>query len=65
MNREQPQVAKDGRYPVCEAARRLGCNRRTLWRYAEHIRVQPRMNPINNRQFFTGEQLIKIWRAAN
>lgn len=65
MRPEQPQVAEKGRYPVCEAARRLGCDRRTLWRYAEKVRATPKHNPINNREFFTGEQLIRIWRAAN
>lgn len=65
MNYEQPQVAKAGRYPVCEAARRLGCDRRTLHRYAQRLNVVPRLNTINNKLFYTGEQLIRIWRAAN
>lgn len=65
MNREQPQVAREGRYPVCEAARRLGCDRRTLHRYADKVNVRPRLNPINKRAFFTGDQVIRIWRAAN
>jgi DNA-binding transcriptional MerR regulator len=65
MNREEPKVAKEGRYPTCEAARRLGCHRNTLKRYAGVLRINPRMNPNNNRRFYTGEQLIRIWRAAN
>ena len=65
MNRTEPEVVKDGRYPVCEAARRLGCHRQTPHRYAEHLHITPRINPINRRQFFTGEQLTRIWRAAN
>jgi hypothetical protein len=64
MCNEQPQVSKAGRYPVMEAARRMGCDRRTLWRYADHLRVHPHVNAINNRQYFTGEQLIRIWRAV-
>ena len=60
----QPKVALDGRYSVCEAARRLGCHRQTLWRYAERLHITPNYNQLNNRWFFTGKQLHRIWRAA-
>ena len=64
MRDTEPEVNERGHYPVCEAARRLGCERHTLWRYANHLNIQPRYNPINNRRFFTGHELLRIWRAA-
>ena len=64
MTNDEPKVTTSGRYPVCEAARRLGCHRQTLWRYADRLKISPSYNRINNRQYFTGRQLLRIWRAA-
>lgn len=64
MRATEPEVQERGHYPVCEAARRLGCHRNTMWRYARHLHIEPSYNRLNNRQFFTGKQLLRIWRAA-
>lgn len=62
---EEPQVSERGRYSVCEASRRLGCDRRTLWAWASRIHEVPRINRLTGRSYFSGKQLMKIWKAAN
>lgn len=65
MRTDEPQVTMSGRYHVCEAARRLGCNRRTLHKWAKYFHIVPHYNQATGRVTFTGQQLMKLWRAIN
>lgn len=65
MRREEPEVSEKGRYPVCEAARRLECSRKTLHKWARYFGIVPHYNEATGRNTFTGQQLIKLWRAIN
>ena len=65
MRTDEPQITMSGRYPVCEAARRLGCNRKTLHKWAQYFNINPHYNKDTGRSTFTGQQLMKLWRAVN
>lgn len=64
MIRTEPQVNERAKYSVCEAARVMQCSRATLWRYATYFHVVPSINKLNCRSYFTGQQLLQIWRCA-
>lgn len=59
----QPEVQRDGRYTLAESARKMGCDTRTLYKYADRFGIAPGTNRVTNRPYFKGEQLIRIWRA--
>lgn len=63
MTPVQPDVQRGGRYPLAEAARRMGCDTRTLCKYADRFGIAPGTNKVTKRPYFKGEQLIRIWRA--
>lgn len=65
MTHDEPQVTMSGRYPVCEAARRLECSRKTLHKWARYFHIVPSYNSATKRSTFTGRQLLKLWRAVN
>lgn len=60
----EPNVVENGRYPIVQASRTLQCNRKTLHKYADYFGVIPQVNKVNGRAYFTGKQLLKIWRNA-
>lgn len=60
----EPQVAETGRYAVCEASGILGCDRKTLHKYAQYFGIAPAVSKVNGRMYFTGKQLLRIWRGA-
>ena len=65
MRTDEPQVTATGRYPVCEAARRLECSRKTLHKWARYFNITPHYNQATGRVTFTGQQLMRLWRAVN
>jgi len=64
MTDVQPKVERGGYYTLAESARRMGCDTRTLYKYADRFGIVPNVNKVTNRPVFRGEQLIRIWRAA-
>lgn len=64
MIQTEPQVAENGRYPIVQASKTLQCNRKTLHKYADYFHIVPAINKVNGRVYFTGKQLLKIWRNA-
>ncbi len=64
MTRTEPQVNAAAKYSVCEAARAMQCSRATLWKYANYFKVVPTSSRVTGRNYFTGAQLLRIWRCA-
>lgn len=63
MITEMPNVKESGRYQLTEAARLMQCDRRTLLKYAAAFKQAPQLNPVSQRPYFRGRQLLRIWRA--
>lgn len=67
MTYEPPQVTLRGRYPIGEAAERLGIDRHTLNKYTK---LSPRHGGIafiiprgTTRKLFTGKSILDFWNA--
>ena len=63
MNSSQPDVRMDGRYSVNETASLLGISRRTLQRYTEGRIIKCGRWKANNRPFYTGREILRVWLA--
>lgn len=64
MTDTQPKVERGGFYTLAESARRMGCDTRTLYKYADRFGIVPSTNKVTKRPVFKGEQLIRIWNAV-
>ena len=64
MTTELPKVSRNGRYTLAESARRMQCDTRTLYKYAQRFGIAPTTNKVTHRPVFKGDQLIRIWNAA-
>lgn len=64
MTNEQPQVSRTGKYSVMETSRKLGIHRNTLNRYVTAGIIKCKRSKINNRKFFTGEEILRAWRLC-
>lgn len=64
MTATEPVVEPRGLYSVMEASRLLGCDQRTLHKYARYFSEEPVINKVNRRSYFTGRQLLRIWRCS-
>ena len=53
----------DGRYSVNETASLLGISRRTLQRYTEGRIIKCGRWKSNNRPFYTGREILRVWLA--
>jgi len=53
----------DGRYSVNETASLLGISRRTLQRYTEGRIIKCGRWKANNRPFYTGREILRVWLA--
>lgn len=60
----EPQVSPQGRYGLTEAAKALGINPSTLQRYTERGLIKCSIRKSNGRRFWTGAELIRLWRAC-
>lgn len=63
MRRDEPTLSKTARMNLSDTARYLECDRDTVRRNAMKNGIYPRVNIKTNRTIFTGEQVLKLWRA--
>lgn len=64
MTNVEPKVDPTGLYSVMQSARLLDCDQRTLHKYARYFREEPVLNKVNHRNYFSGRQLLRIWRCS-
>lgn len=60
----EPQVASEGRYTVGQTCRALGIHRNTLRRYAKAGLITPGVRRATGRPFYTGADLLRLWRIC-
>lgn len=48
---------------MAEASRRLGVHRNTLARYLKEGKIRCRFAKDTNRKYFSGDDLVRLWRA--
>lgn len=59
----EPVVSETGRYSVTETCRILGIHRNTLQRYTENGRIKEGYRKATGRKFYSGREILKLWRA--
>lgn len=62
MTAEEPKCADAGRYSVKEACALLQIHRSTLERYRAANMIRAGYRTVNNRKFYTGFEIKKLWR---
>lgn len=65
MTNVEPNVPDNGRYSTTEAARVLGISRTTLYKYANAGMIKCGYRRANNRPFFEGREILRLWRAKS
>lgn len=65
MTNEEPKVADRGRYSTTETAKLLGIGRTTLYKYANAGLIKCGYRRTNNRPFFEGREILRLWRAKS
>lgn len=63
LNSEKPIIDPNGRYSVTEAAKLLGVHRSTVWRWTHDNKLQPLCSKANNRNRYSGKDIIRLWQA--
>ena len=61
MTHTRPQVEPDGRYTVQQAAKALGVERHTIYRYFDNGSLKFRVRKADNRRVTTGKWIIECW----
>ena len=64
MTTEEPRVSPTGRYNITDTCRALGIHRNTLKRYTEEGKIKCGFRRSNLRRFYTGMEILKLWRAV-
>lgn len=64
MNALQPKVAPVGRYDTKRTCVELGISRSTLERHRKAGNITPRLNKLNKRPYYRGQDIIDLWRIA-
>lgn len=60
----EPQVADTGRYSVTEASKALGIHRTTLFKAVKNNAIKCGIRKSNNRKFFLGADIKKLWKSS-
>ena len=65
MVNEQPNISPTARYGIGEAAKILGIDRKTLRRHTNTgtTGIECRYRKCNGRKVYTGQEIIRFWRA--
>lgn len=64
MTTERPNVTLTGRYPIGEAAKKLGIHRETLRARIKDGTVKCKYRRNNLRKVILGSEIIKFWESA-
>lgn len=57
----RPRVALDGQYTMTEAARLLGVDRKTIWRWRDCGYMKDHKHRHNSRSFVLGREILKMY----
>lgn len=63
MTSKKPDIHADGRYSTNETAALLGISRKTLGRYTASGLIKCGRWRTNNRPFYTGREILRLWMA--
>lgn len=63
MTVTEPAVIASGRYPVGEASKILGIDRKTLYRHTTEGLIKCGFRRANRRRFYTGSEILRYWKA--
>lgn len=63
MTVTEPTVIASGRYPVGEASKILGIDRKTLYRHTTDGLIKCGFRRANRRRFYTGSEILRYWKA--
>lgn len=63
MNTNEPTVNESSRYELRDAANALGVSKGTLLRWTREKKITAHRSRVNGRHFWTGADLLRIWRA--
>lgn len=61
MSGNRPDIDPKGYYNESDAARRLGINRSTLWRWRKAGRIKPKGERDSKRPKYLGQDLINLF----
>lgn len=56
-------LPRTARYSATQVAELLGCTIRTIANYRLSGKLRARVNRMNGRYYYTGEELQRFWRA--
>jgi predicted site-specific integrase-resolvase len=59
----EPKVNDSGRYSVSETCNVLGIHRNTLSSYTNSGIIKCGFRRMNGRKFYSGNEILKFWRA--
>lgn len=63
MTVTEPTVISTGRYPIGEASKILGIDRKTLYRHTIEGVIKCGFRRTNGRRFYTGGEILRYWRS--
>ena len=63
MTTTTPNINETGRYSIGEASALLGIHRNSLRKYTEQGLIKCGYRRTNARRFYTGAELLRLWRT--
>ena len=64
MTKNEPKVEMSGRYELREASAALEVDKSTLLRWTKLGLAKAGIKRTNGRKFWTGAELVRIWKAT-
>ena len=63
MTQTEPNVALTGKYELRDAARLLGVSPSTITKWTAAGKLRAGIRRVNGRRYWTGNELLRVWRA--